>query len=55
MIHKSQCMSLKSVVVDCENANMRGQFGVALCRATTAKHLQVKTSIPHLEKNTLNV
>jgi hypothetical protein len=47
-IHKSQGMSLESVVVDCENANIPGQIGVALGRAITAENLQVKNFSAHL-------
>lgn len=49
-IHKSQGMSLESVVVDCEDANIPGQLGVALGRARTAENLQVKNFSPHLVK-----
>jgi hypothetical protein len=46
-MHKSQDMSL---VVDCEDANLPGQLGVALGRAVTANNLQVNNFRPHLVK-----
>ncbi|XP_060602232.1 uncharacterized protein LOC132755380 [Ruditapes philippinarum] len=49
-MHKSQGMSLESVVVDCEDANVPGQLGVAVGRALTANNLQVKNFRPHLVK-----
>jgi hypothetical protein len=39
-----------SVVVDCEDANLPGQLGVALGRADTANNLQVNNFRPHLVK-----
>ena len=41
-IHRSQGMTLESVVVDCENAGIPGQIGVALGRAVSPETLQVK-------------
>ncbi|WAR29155.1 PIF1-like protein [Mya arenaria] len=47
-IHKSQGMSLKSVIIDCEDAKIPGQIGVALGRATSSEQLQVKNFKPSL-------
>jgi len=41
-IHKSQGMSLESVVVDCKNASFPGQIGVAVGRAKSSDGLMVK-------------
>ncbi|XP_052762246.1 uncharacterized protein LOC128204884 [Mya arenaria] len=47
-IHKSQGMSLKSIIIDCEDAKIPGQIGVALGRATSSEQLQVKNFKPSL-------
>ena len=47
-IHRSQGMTCESVFIDCENALVPGQIGVALGRAVSPEHLQVinfKTSL----------
>lgn len=41
-IHKSQGLTLESVVIDCEDARIPGQIGVALSRAQSVENLQVK-------------
>ncbi|XP_062614065.1 uncharacterized protein LOC134275790 [Saccostrea cucullata] len=40
-IHKSQGMSLKYVVVDCQNCFIPGQIGVAVGRATSVEGLKI--------------
>lgn len=59
-IHISQGMDLHSVVVDCEDANITEQIGVAigcsLCRSVASKKLQkaVGKRTPILSKNLLH-
>ena len=47
-IHKSQGMTLESVVVDCEGAKIPGQIGVTLGRVISSTNLQVKNVKPSL-------
>lgn len=49
-IHKSQGMTLESVIVDCKDSNIPGQIGVAMGRAVNSENLQVKRFRPHLIK-----
>lgn len=41
-IHKAQGLTLDSVIIDCEDACIPGQVGVALGRAKSVENLQVK-------------
>ena len=49
-IHKSQGMSLDSVVVHCDNISFPGQLGVAVGRATSTEGLQVLNFRSHYIK-----
>ena len=49
-IHKSQGMTLDSVVVNCSNASMPGQIGVAVGRVKSKNGLQVLNFHPSLIK-----
>ena len=49
-IHQSQGMTLELVVVNCSNASIPGQIGVALGMVTSKKGLQVLNFHPSLVK-----
>ena len=49
-IHKSQGITLELMVVNCSNAYIPGQIGVALGRVTSKKGLQVLNFHPSLVK-----